>query len=56
MKHCHDVELSEEFNNFDRDVRDKRMGAASNAYSKYQSRIEAIVSSRATLPHLELLD
>jgi hypothetical protein len=32
------------------------MAAASDAYSKYQSCIEAVVSSRATLPHLELLD
>lgn len=56
ISHRHDVELSEEFNALEKSVRDERLARASDAYLKYLRAIEAILSSRATIPHLELLD
>jgi hypothetical protein len=56
IKHLHDIDLSQEFNALEESVREERLARASDAFSKYQMRIESILSSRATLPHLELLD
>jgi hypothetical protein len=56
IKHLHDIDLSEEFSALEKSVRDERLARASDAFSKYQMRIESLLSSRATLPHLELLD
>jgi len=56
IKNRHDIELSEEFNSLEQTVRDERIAKVSEAFSKYLRRIESILSSRATLPHLELLD
>jgi hypothetical protein len=56
VTHRHDIELSEEFNALEKSVRDEREGRASDAFSQYKGHIEFILSSSATLPHLELLD
>jgi hypothetical protein len=52
----HDVELSSEFTALEQSVRDERLARASDAFSLYKRGIETILSSRAALPHLELLD
>jgi hypothetical protein len=52
----HDIELSAEFNALEKSVREERLARASDAFSQYKGHVESILSSRATLPHLELLD
>lgn len=52
----HDIEASQKFNALEPSVRDDRLARASDAFSEYIRRIESVLSSRATLPHLELLD
>ena len=56
VKYRHDIELSEEFNALEKGVREERLARASDTFSIYMKSIELILSSRATLPHLELLD
>jgi hypothetical protein len=52
----HDIELSDEFTALEESVRDERLARASDAFSQYKGHVESILSSSATLPHLELLD
>jgi hypothetical protein len=56
VTHRHDIELSSEFTALEKSVRDERLARASDAFSLYKGGIESILSSRAALPHLELLD
>lgn len=53
----HDIELSESFNALPKKEQSKRLTTASNAFfGSYLTSIQDLLSNRAVLPHLELLD
>ena len=53
----HDVELSEDFNSLPKREQSKRLNNACSAFfGSYLTSIQDLLSNRAVLPHLELLD
>ncbi|KAF4626779.1 hypothetical protein G7Y89_g11380 [Cudoniella acicularis] len=61
LTHFHDIEVCREFrihSNGKGSIKDseERLSKATDAYNEYVKRIQSLLSSRTTLPHLELVD